>query len=125
MNILEQLMGQTDEKMDQELDALLNQDPDVIVEAIHRKPLEGLEPGDRLQQIKLGEQYADRGKDRTVIFVQYWEPALTVPRDGNRVRHRDIVIATGVDKRDGELLMYAVDSTHYRRLEDQQTESGT
>lgn len=94
-------------------------DIDAIKEAMAREPLEGLQPGDVIRQKKLGDDYRSMRDDRPVVFVRYLSDAeklhFSRRNDGNKITAFDILTASSVDKRDGELICYVENSTFYER----------
>ena len=87
-----------------------------IKAALARPKLAGLVFGDILVQQKYGEDYRYNGDDTPVMFVRYATEADQWPqKDGELIRRPDIIIARGIDKRDGEPMVYAIESTYYKK----------
>jgi len=89
---------------------------ETIFEALGREPLSDLKFGDVLKQKKWGEDYRYNGDDSArVVFIRYVTPLPGKSNHGERVDDVDIVIAMGVFKKDGSVLMYSVDSRFYEK----------
>lgn len=97
----------------------MNHDLDAIREALSRPRLSGLIPGEVLRQKRFVEKFNyNMLGEHPVIFVRYATDADQVARSyGQPVRHEDIVIACCVDRSDGELILHAVDSSFFERVE--------
>lgn len=112
MGFMEELMG----GMVGDGKDLMIYDADRIREAMSRPKLEGLQPGDVLRQKKLGEIYRYKGADNPMVFVRYaTESDGGQNQKGAPIDVSDIVIAV-LDSRDGQLVRYAVESTHFEKI---------
>lgn len=99
-----------------------NYNLDDVQKALNRPRLEGLTPGDRLVQKKLGNDYRSKNNGDPVIFVRYLTEAERIAYNtpcvgGGPIHADDIVISFFVDEDDGEVVRYAVDSSRYMSLE--------
>jgi hypothetical protein len=93
-------------------------DLDVIRAALSRARLTTLEFGQVIRQKKLGTGYRYKGDDAPVIFVRYTTPAdYPVREDGKVIHEPDIIVADCVDGRDGEVLLFALDSSFFEIVE--------
>ena len=91
-----------------------------ILAAINRPKLEGLVKGDQIRQIQIGLTSRYKNPERQEIFVRYLTDAEKItynaPREpGLPLQDNDIVTASWIDKSDGELMLYCVDSSFYQR----------
>lgn len=98
------------------------EDLNLVQSALARKKLVDLQPGDLIQQVKLGDDYVSKNCDRPVVFVRYLSEAERVaynaPEErGSILRNYDAVISYFVDKRDGEVCLYLADTTNYQHYE--------
>jgi hypothetical protein len=95
-------------------------DLDVVLGALSRPKLEGLTFGDRIRGLKHGADYKMKSEGKPVIFVRYLTEAEKVAYNaphnfGSPTQAADIIISYFVDKRDGEALLFVVDSSNYER----------
>jgi hypothetical protein len=94
----------------------LIKDIDKIKGAMQRPRLTDLQPGEILRQKKLGDGYRYKGGDEQTVFVRYsTEADRPAMKNGAPLICDDIVVASGIDSRDGELILHSVNSTHYER----------
>jgi hypothetical protein len=97
-------------------------DLDVVFGALSRPKLEGLTFGDHIRGRKLGKDYKTKSDDKPVIFVRYLTEAEKVAYNaphnfGCPMQAADIIISYFVDKRDGEAMLFAVDSSNFERAD--------
>ena len=97
-------------------------DLDVVFGALSRPKLEGLTFGDHIRGLKHGADYVTKNEDRPVIFVRYLTEAEKVACNapsnfGCPMQAADIIISYFVDKRDGEAMLFAVDSSNFERAD--------
>ena len=87
---------------------------EVIQAALERPKLSGLNYGDKLLQKKFGADYRYKGSENEVIFIRYIHPEEKplLEKSGGEFRD-DIIIAVGVDSKDGELLTFSAESTFF------------
>lgn len=95
-------------------------DPKQIMKAFKRAKLTGLKYGDKLVQIKHGNDYSYKypEKGEQVIFVRYLteeeKTRLNFTASNQIVRDVDILICCGINKPDGELINFTVNSTFFK-----------
>ena len=102
------------DRLDKDMEAVT-----ATVATLHQ--LEGLRFGDRLRGVKHGEDYVSRNKDKPVIFLRYLTEAEKVKVNmpdatGQMAGDSDIIIAYLVDKGDGDLVRFVVDSSFYEKM---------
>jgi hypothetical protein len=110
MGFMEEMMGEMAGE------SPIVQDVEKVLEAMKRPKLEGLQPGDIIRQKKFGERYRHTFDDNPVVFVRYaTEADRFSATPGRPLDVSDIVIAK-VDASDGQLMHYAVESTHFEKV---------
>lgn len=94
------------------------EDLNAVRDGLARKRLENLQPGDLVVQVKRGDRYVNKCEDRPVIFVRYLTEAERVAfgcSKGQKYSTYDGLISYFVDKRDGEVCLFAVDTSFFER----------
>ena len=110
--LLGESMGTKEDHKDRDLDHVLA--------ALNRFKIEGLKFGDKIKGKKLGEDYRTISNGDPVIFVRYLTDAEKVARNGtngSKINNYDAVISFYIDKRDGEVCLFMVDTSEYERVE--------
>lgn len=97
----------------------IDRNVETIFDALERQPLTDLKYGDVLKQKMVGTTYKYEGDEKMRgVFVRYIAPNLNQRYENGRIiKESDIVIAIGIDTRDGSLLMYAADSRFFEKAE--------
>lgn len=114
MDFAEMMNGVMEKSEDEHKDG----DLEHITEAMNRPRIEGLTVGDKIKEKKLGEEFTTKSEGAPVIFVRYLTEAekVAVNLQGHgKVSGYDAVLAFGIDRRDGELLMSLADTSIYER----------
>jgi hypothetical protein len=95
-------------------------DPKQIMKALKRAKLEGLKYGDKLAQVKHGDDYNYKfpEKGKQAIFIRYLteeeKSRFNFTETNQIIRDVDMLICCGISKSDGELMKFAVNSTFFK-----------
>ena len=95
-------------------------DIDHVAEAVNRPVLSGLVRGDKVRGVKRGIGYMNKSQGNPVVFIRYLtddeKVAYNAPDSrGSPLGSSDMVISYFLDRRDGEMIKFCIDSSFYEK----------